>query len=170
MEGAGEQGLDLSARCHNLGAVPEREPSLYCSSRRSWPSLPISPRCPQISAGGKTTSLGDHDTEQEAARAFDRAAINKHGVEARTNFEVDGYAGEFEELKSEPRPCSVTLLWLSRSAPSCHIVMPSLFRPGVRAALTWLAAPRSAECLWSCSDNQRVQGRSIVICTLGGSW
>lgn len=31
----------------------------------------------QISSSGKTISLGDHDTEIEAARAFDRAVINK---------------------------------------------------------------------------------------------
>mmetsp|Transcript_32611 Transcript_32611/g.103915 ORF Transcript_32611/g.103915 Transcript_32611/m.103915 type:complete len:275 (-) Transcript_32611:185-1009(-) len=52
----------------------------------------------QISAFGKTTSLGDHDTEEEAARAFDRAAINKGGRNAVTNFEVAEYQHEVEEL------------------------------------------------------------------------
>ncbi len=47
--------------------------------------LPVAPPLPtnQISAGGKTTSLGDHDTEVAAARAFDRAAINKVRAEKR---------------------------------------------------------------------------------------
>ena len=55
----------------------------------------------QISAGGKTTSLGDHDTEEDAARAFDRAAINKQGLAARTNFDVTDYMDEVEDLQSE---------------------------------------------------------------------
>ena len=89
----------------------------------------------QISAGGKTTSLGwvttsppaphlnasilttkpchlelfthrvsirarrDHDTEEEAARAFDRAAINKAGPAAATNYPITDYAKEMESLQ-----------------------------------------------------------------------
>lgn len=53
----------------------------------------------QISVGGKTTSLGDHETEEEAARAFDRAAINRSGgAEATTNFNVSEYAAEMDQL------------------------------------------------------------------------
>lgn len=58
----------------------------------------------QISANGKTTSLGDHDTEEEAARAFDRAAINKDGCRARTNFPVDQYETEIDDLQSKWPP------------------------------------------------------------------
>lgn len=53
----------------------------------------------QISANGKTTSLGDHDTEEQAATAFDRAAINKAGRDAKTNFPMDRYTNEIEDLQ-----------------------------------------------------------------------
>lgn len=59
-------------------------------------------RALQISAGGKTTSLGDHDTEEEAARAFDRAAINKGSLQAKTNFNVMEYAAELDQLTCTP--------------------------------------------------------------------
>jgi len=52
----------------------------------------------QISVGGQTTSLGDHDTEEEAARAFDRAAIHFKGkAYAATNYEL-------QEV-SDQQPC-----------------------------------------------------------------
>lgn len=63
--------------------------------------FPTQPFLPQISAGGKTTSLGDHETEIAAARAFDRAAINKAGHDARTNFPLSTYADEMEDLIRE---------------------------------------------------------------------
>ena len=53
----------------------------------------------QISANGKTTSLGDHDTEEQAATAFDRAAINKGGRDAKTNFPIDKYTDEIADLQ-----------------------------------------------------------------------
>lgn len=53
----------------------------------------------QISVGGQTTSLGDHDTEEEAARAFDRAAIHFKGkAYAATNYELQEYADELPSL------------------------------------------------------------------------
>lgn len=54
----------------------------------------------QISANGRTTSLGDHDTQEAAAAAFDRAAINKDGAAAKTNFDRDNYAAEMTVLAS----------------------------------------------------------------------
>ena len=53
----------------------------------------------QISANGKTTSLGDHDTEEQAARAFDRATINKNGTVAKTNFSLEDYKDEIADLR-----------------------------------------------------------------------
>ena len=53
----------------------------------------------QISAHGKTTSLGDHDTEQLAATAFDRAAINRAGLDAKTNFPIEKYSDEMQDLQ-----------------------------------------------------------------------
>ena len=70
-------------------------------------------RVVQISAGGKTTSLGDHDTEEDAARAFDRAAINKQGLAARTNFDVTDYMDEVEDLQSEWALASSWYVWLA---------------------------------------------------------
>ena len=60
----------------------------------------------QISTGGKTMSLGDHDSEADAARAFDRAAIGRHGSNARTNFDIDDYKAELDELRRKPTPLS----------------------------------------------------------------
>lgn len=71
-------------------------PNLH--SRRGLRALHVAV---QISANGKTTSLGDHDTEEEAARAFDRAAINKDGSRARTNFPIDQYETEVDDLQSK---------------------------------------------------------------------
>ena len=78
----------------------------------------------QISANGKTTSLGDHDTEEEAARAFDRAAINKDGTRARTNFPVDQYETEIDDLQSERSPIRASEP--SSGVPSA-LVSPILF-------------------------------------------
>ena len=57
----------------------------------------------QISAGGKTLSLGDHDSEVEAARAWDRAAVHKSGRAARTNFPLSDYEAEMGALQGEAR-------------------------------------------------------------------
>lgn len=53
----------------------------------------------QISYQGKTWALGDYDTEELAARAFDRALICKNGKEAQTNYPVQDYEDEFEKLQ-----------------------------------------------------------------------
>ena len=73
----------------------------------------------QISANGKTTSLGDHDTEEEAARAFDRAAINKDGCRARTNFPVDQYETEIDDLQSKRPPSTFHILHRATRGVGC---------------------------------------------------
>ena len=55
----------------------------------------------QISASGKTTSLGDFNTEEQAARAFDKALIHKDGYEARINFPIYQYKYQVDYLQSE---------------------------------------------------------------------
>eukprot|EP00873_Tetraselmis_striata_P027894 jgi/Tetstr1/448158/TSEL_035450.t1 len=64
----------------------------------------------QISAYGKTTSLGDHETEEEAARAFDRAVINKDFWAARTNFPIEEYSDEIAYIHGLPHADLVALL------------------------------------------------------------
>merc|ERR1712159_211980 len=44
----------------------------------------------QIGYGGQTHYLGYHDSEVEAALAYDRAARAYHGAKARVNFSLDG--------------------------------------------------------------------------------
>lgn len=73
----------------------------------------------QISAYGKTTSLGDHDTEEEAARAFDKAVINKDCWAAKTNFPIDEYADQVNYIhgasRTNPLYPSVLLMYAANS-------------------------------------------------------
>jgi hypothetical protein len=55
----------------------------------------------QISTNGSTTSLGDHETQEEAARAFDRAYINLHTDYTKLNFNIEDYE-DVEALKGSP--------------------------------------------------------------------
>lgn len=89
--GAGNADPDVNLTLRHISDRVGRS----CSSLRNANHVAIL----QISVGGKTTSLGDHETEEEAARAFDRAAINRSGcAEATTNFHVTEYASEMNQL------------------------------------------------------------------------
>ena len=71
-------------------------------NRRSaaWQARITGPGC-----GGRERSyvhLGMHGTQEEAARAFDRAAIVVHGRNAVLNFPLSDYEDELEELENTP--------------------------------------------------------------------
>ncbi|XP_014754135.1 AP2-like ethylene-responsive transcription factor At1g79700 [Brachypodium distachyon] len=54
--------------------------------------------------GRKYLYLGTFGTQEEAARAYDLAAIQRRGLGAVTNFDARCYTDE--HLQSQPRPCS----------------------------------------------------------------
>jgi hypothetical protein len=108
-----------------------------------WRNYPKALACrhlaPQISAGGRTVSLGDYVSEADAARAYDRACISRAGSSARTNFPVEEYAAEIDQLTGEP-PRAAPLLapasiraFCSTPLPSAQCIPPALssfpFRP-----------------------------------------
>lgn len=73
--------------------------------------------------GGKTTSLGDHDLEDDAARTFDIATINRLGLSGKLNFPAVDYAPFLGIIASCTWHESVTMLrrvrvaWQSRIPP-----------------------------------------------------
>lgn len=52
----------------------------------------------------------DHESEEGAARAFDRAAINKAGRAAVLNFPLDEYEAEVDDLQRMALPDLVAAL------------------------------------------------------------
>eukprot|EP00208_Stichococcus_sp_RCC1054_P003469 CAMPEP_0206146566 /NCGR_PEP_ID=MMETSP1473-20131121/30761_1 /ASSEMBLY_ACC=CAM_ASM_001109 /TAXON_ID=1461547 /ORGANISM="Stichococcus sp, Strain RCC1054" /LENGTH=196 /DNA_ID=CAMNT_0053543169 /DNA_START=415 /DNA_END=1001 /DNA_ORIENTATION=- len=52
----------------------------------------------QISLQGKTISLGEYVTQEEAAAAFDKAVLYKDGCKAKLNFPSEYYAEDMSSL------------------------------------------------------------------------
>jgi hypothetical protein len=104
----------------------------------------------QISANGRTTSLGDHDTQEAAAAAFDRAAINKDGAAAKTNFDRDNYAAE------------MTVLASADATVSDHLCCTALWCSVLNSLAAWaLPGPPQQETLWCrawCAQHSRACG------------
>ena len=53
-----------------------------------------------LGCSGTQVSLGMHDTEIEAARAYDRALIIEKRRAAKTNFPLADYEGEVQEYEA----------------------------------------------------------------------
>jgi len=78
-------------------SAPRPRAVFFIRSQNCGEEYPVTiPKPPQISVGGKTTSLGDHDLEGDAARTFDLATINRQGVHAKLNFPAQDYAPFFQ--------------------------------------------------------------------------
>lgn len=72
---------------------------------------------------GKDVNLGRHVAEDDAAKAYDKAAICARGKDvAKLNFSIDDYSNELEQLQS------TTVAQLAPLLRSCPLLltMPSL--------------------------------------------
>ncbi len=75
------------------------------------------------------THLGYYETEEEAARVYDRVSISLHGPHAQTNYPVSGYegqdCGEFQGLAREElqRALGVKPMDKSSQCATCGILI-----------------------------------------------
>ncbi|KAK9277613.1 hypothetical protein L1049_007159 [Liquidambar formosana] len=75
----------------------------------------------KVASSKKDIYLGTFSSEEEAARAYDIAAIHLKGVNALTNFDISNYLqGELKEIEGFPKPKRVR-----RSGKSSAITLDS---------------------------------------------
>jgi hypothetical protein len=90
------RGANLRLATHSQNMCNSRRNKTNCSSQFRGVSLLRSRGVwyAKIKINGKSIFLGYFDSEIDAARAYDRAAIKYHGEFARLNFPREDYANE----------------------------------------------------------------------------
>jgi hypothetical protein len=148
--GGGKAGLGggsaWSSNARQLGCGPRATRSLPSSSMLIPHACPLRPN-PQTPQTPQTQIyLGGFGSEDEAALAYDVAAVKFRGAEAQTNFPVEGYAAEMGARDKVGR----TGWGAPTPEPACGGDPAALFSPCLRLAKTPanpalpLSTPRSA--------------------------
>ena len=78
----------------------------------------------------QVTHLGYYETEEEAARVYDRVSISLHGPHAQTNYPVAEYegqeCGEFQGLAREELQRALGVKPMDKSSRSLAALQPCL--------------------------------------------